>query len=593
MKSVCGECVAPSTYGCMIAGGSALWYNARNASAPNRGTDSPPMHANDSAYHPIYPRPLAILMLLAFTALLTWLAAHPATAQDDSPLTRATANAVAGCTELLLNGGFEAEGLGWEQLVPGLPPSLAPAYVAAPVYGGTRALKVGIVEGDNSAITNGVYQTVSLPRTASPIVLGFTYLPKTADDPGNDLQYVDLVDPATGERITRILGQTINRDTWLFVQFDLTSLAGRNLRLVFGVINDGRGAKTALYVDNISLLACDSGAVDPATPIPTQITRPTPTPSITSVSTLPSPTITSTPEPGMPLASATATLPLATVPFATITPTVSLSPTVYLPPTTLPEGCSLTSLPNGGFEEAIPGSSGVWILGNDPVPAEIVAETYEGLRALRMGNPPDSGQPAIHTYSSARQLISIPASALTAKLMWAHKPSSQAAPNAYPAVNDDRQELILLTQELMTKRILYRQLNNDGIWRVNNADLTPFIGETFYIYFNVFNNSDSARSWMLLDAVRLEICFSAPTATPMPLPTLTPTVIAIFLGTTEPMSETVLSGDAASRVLAEDAPAEDAPGLILGFLNIILGTWWGALLAIAAVFLIWWIFFRK
>src|SRR5690606_34904846 len=114
--------------------------------------------------------------------------------------------------------------------------------------------------------------------------------PKHENDPGNDLQTLDIVDPSTDERITRLWAQVSTGDNWRFLQFDLTALRGRTVRVQFAVNNDGSGGRTALYLDNVSLLACD---VAPApTPHGTTITPiVSPTPTTTGFPTTVNPTL--------------------------------------------------------------------------------------------------------------------------------------------------------------------------------------------------------------------------------------------------------------------------------------------------------------
>lgn len=485
---------------------------------------------------------LALLLAL----LLTGLTVMPVAAQEETPFPRIgdEPGTAVGCNELLVNGGFEVPGLGWQPLIPGLPPELDHAYVFAPVFAGTQALRIGIVEAANTAITGGVYQTVDLPAQASPIVLSFRYLPRHEPNPGSDLQFLDIVDEGTGER-TRLWVELANRDTWLFLQINLTHLQGRRIRVEFGVSNDGGGGRTALYLDQVSLQSC------PTTPGPTP-TGLTPTPSPTPIIGTPTPTPPiieiNTPTPTLisPFPTETPT-PIGLPPSPTITPTpIFVTPTPILPATPLPPGCISNVIVNGSFEEAIGGEFG-WILGEDPVPPRLIGDAaYEGIRSLRLGNAPGPGTRNVKTYSSVRQMITVPHTALTARLHWAHQSFTQAPPDQNVGPGRDRQDVILLTPDLVTIEILYRQLRNDAVWRPESADLTNYIGQTFFIYFNAYDDGDGLRTWMNLDAVRLEVCFYVPpTPTFTPLPA-TPTPIPI------------VTSDAVGRVLPADVLTDEA-----------------------------------
>jgi hypothetical protein len=471
---------------------------------------------------------LTLLILLLSSGL-----GAPGIFAQATPTPTAGFFSVAGCTELLSNGGFEVVAMGWSSAVPGLPAEYAERYVTDVVFSGSRAMRLGYLEAPNLELRNGIRQTVLLPASASTIVLGFRYRPVHEANPGNDIQYADIIDPVTDTRITRLWAQLSSQSNWLFLQYDLTSLRGRTVQIEFGVQNDGQGGRTALFLDNVSLLACDGGGATPPSPATA-----TPTPQIILIS----------PTPISPVASATA----SPSPSTTSTPLASPTSTPQPSPTAVPAGCSVSmALQNGSFEQHL-GSQNDWILGNDPVPPEPSGTSQDGLRSLRMGNPPDSGQPNVETYSSARQFVTLPASALTAQLSWSHRSHSEDGFNPSPSRTEDRQEVILLYSDLSTKRILYRRLINNGTWSRESVDLTPFIGQSFYVYFNVYNNGSGGRTWMFLDDVELQICFSPPT--PSPTPTYTPTPFP----TVTPISDAGNGDDVIGTALQSSGQVGDA-----------------------------------
>lgn len=448
---------------------------------------------------------------------------------------------VAGCSELLVNGGFEVVGMGWSSAVQGLPPEYAERYVTDVVYSGSRAMRLGYLEAPNLELRNGIRQTVLLPVSASTIVLGFRYRPVHEANPGNDIQYADIIDPVTDIRITRLWAQLANQGNWSFLQYDLTSLAGRTVQIEFGVQNDGQGGRTALFLDEVSLLACDGGG--PVTPGPATAT---PTPQIILISPTPTPAT-----PLSPVPSATA----SPSPSVTATPLSPATATPLPSPTPVPEGCSVSMVLNNGSFELPVGSQNDWILGNDPVPPELSGATsQDGLRSLLMGNPPDSGRPNMETYSSARQLVTLPSAALTAQLRWHHRSHSEEGFNPTPSRTQDRQELILLYPDLSTKRILYRRLINNGVWNQETVDLTHFIGQSFYVYFNVYNDGMGGRTWMYLDNVSLQVCFSPPTPSPTPTATHTP------FPTVTPIPDTGNGDEAVGMAQPGDSRTGEAAG---------------------------------
>ncbi|MBI1293785.1 hypothetical protein GC175_02355 [bacterium] len=528
-----------------------------------------------------------ILLLLGLLFVTT-----PTMAQSPTPQPRAgdAPGTAAGCSELLVNGGFEVEGLGWQPLLPGSPAELGAEYVSFPVFAGTRSMRLGLVDAANTGLTNGVSQVVTLPQNADPIALNVQLLPVHEANPGTDLQFIDIFDASTNELLVRVWSQLSNRDGWLFQQFPLTSLAGRTVRVSIGVSNDGLGGKTALYVDSVSLQACDAVPVPTPTSTAPIIIFPTPTPTNSGVIIA-----TSTPTSIMLTPTPVVWTPTPIVPTVTFTP--------ILPSTPLPPGCITNVIINSGFEEEILGSTG-WILGDDPVPPRLIAGGFEGLRSLQLGNPPNSGRADVLSYSSVRQLITIPHTAATAELLWWHWSHTQD--NGEPAFQNrvDRQELILLSPDLVTLAPpLYRIMRNTGGWTQEVSDLTSHRGQSLYIYFNVLNDGDGLRTWMELDQVQLKLCF--PAATPSPVLTLpadvsplaTP-IVATFTPTGEgsgadtaatrsiiDVTEVIISPEGAQRTLDEAVQqvTEEQQTLVQRTIVLFQQFWW----VLAIIVLLW------
>lgn len=413
----------------------------------------------------------------------------------------------AGCSELVINGGFEVKDLAWQTFGAESPP----AYTTSPVFSGEQAMRLGIVEGPNLAIINGVRQTIFLPGSASSLILSFRYRPIHESLPGDDLQYLDIYDANSGTRLYQLHAGLHNSANWIFLQYDLTPLKGKNIRVDVGVRNDGGGGRTAMIIDDISLLSCDAGS------------GPTVTPTGLSSLATPTPTATSPLSTLTPTASVTAT-PSAS-PSASTTATPTPTPIVVTPATAtpIPAGC-VNILENGSFEQPL-GSSTGWLPGDvDPVGPVLSSEQTDGLRSIQLGNPPGVGSRDVTTYSSLRQFVEIPPTASTAKLTWKHQSRSQEVPSDNPVPPQDRQELILLQPNLDTKAVRQRWRENVTTWQSREDDLTQYIGHSFYVYFNVFNDANSTRTWMFLDDVRLLVCYAtaAVTATATTAPDIDP-----------------------------------------------------------------------
>ncbi|MEZ4658572.1 MAG: hypothetical protein R2911_13455 [Caldilineaceae bacterium] len=379
----------------------------------------------------------------------------------------------AGCSELVSNGAFDVIDASWSILASARPAN----YVTGITHTvGGYAMQLGIVDLPNASSISAVEQTINLPMGVGSIVLSFWYYTTYDASPGaGDLQYVDIYNSFSNQLIARVVNEQSNRRQWVMEDFDLTPFAGQQIRLVFVVNNDGANGRTAMYVDDVSMLACSS------TITPTSTVTQTPTPTATGTPTPPTPTFTWTP-----------TVTSTGLPTATATP---------LP--TTPPGCN-NVLPNSGFE-----SNDSWIFGQDPVPPRFVGDAHSGARAVLLGNPPEWGLANVVTYSSVRQMVSVPANVTAIQLRWWRWHRTQEAADANPGRWSDRQDVITLSPQLEPIQIIARTRQNEGGWQENAATLSAdyYRGKSFYIYFNAFNDGNGLRTWTLLDDVQFLVCY--------------------------------------------------------------------------------------
>ncbi len=407
-----------------------------------------------------------ILSLFSFAlllgALLLGLGTAAARAQETTPAAddlEVAHLSPDGCSELIINGGFEVTDLHWGLSGTALPPS----YSTARAYSGTRSMRLGIVDSANLSVSDGLYQDVALPNSMQSFTLSFHYWPVHESGPGNDAQILNVYEATTGVRLAQPWSRLSNTQTWQFEQVDLSHLRGRTVRIEFSVLNDGAGGRTGLYLDDVSLLACEPDATPFVTP----------------------------PATGAPAQPGVTPQPVAT-PLPVTTP--------------LPSGCAASdTLQNGNFEQALNDWSD-WIVGKSPTVPALSEQSFAGSWSLRLGNPPGGNTQNISSYSSVRQLIELPADATSASLRWNHLSRSQEADTLNPTVASDRQELILLRTSMETAGILYRRRTEIPAWETMTVDLTPYLGGSYYLYFNVFNDGNGLRTWMYLDDVVVNVC---------------------------------------------------------------------------------------
>ncbi len=197
--------------------------------------------------------------------------------------------------------------------------------------------------------------------------------------------------------------------------------------------------------------------------------------------------------------------------------TPTAGPTPGTPwPTAIPPNCQ-PIIVNGGFEW-----DGAWLLGPTslmPFYAGPPNPVHSGARSMALGAIAPN-QPSVASYSSAQQIITIPAFAQTALLRFWYYPSSNAAAGGL-----SRQEAILLDPQQFgeTVGVLWRVTENTNAWGFKEIDLTPYRGRTVAVYFNARNAGDGTRTSMFLDDVEVLACGNF-AARPEPLPAAMPNV---------------------------------------------------------------------
>ncbi len=178
-----------------------------------------------------------------------------------------TSTASAQCRELVVNGGFESQE-GWV-----FPQTAAPAeYAQGIAHSGKQSVRTGILSPLNNVLSySSIWQPVVIPSDVGKATLSFWVYPVNTgpieDYHGGDLQLALLLDYPYWSMGFSPLRQTLlslrsNSRTWTHYEYDLTSYAGRKIWLYFGTYNNGWagswGSPMAMYVDDVSLLACSS-----------------------------------------------------------------------------------------------------------------------------------------------------------------------------------------------------------------------------------------------------------------------------------------------------------------------------------------------
>lgn len=179
-----------------------------------------------------------------------------------------TVDPAAPCATPLVNGDFETGDLaGWSAGHTG-PAAAMPAVSGEdtpPDGGGAYSLRVGLVDAelDGAASWAWAAQSVMIPGDVVTASLRFDVRAVTRQSGIGDWQMIALRD-AAGTPLKLLYWQPgASSGDWerLTVDLDAGSMAGREVRVSIEVYNDGDGAPSALYVDNLRLEACRPGAV--------------------------------------------------------------------------------------------------------------------------------------------------------------------------------------------------------------------------------------------------------------------------------------------------------------------------------------------
>ncbi len=168
---------------------------------------------------------------------------------------------------------------------------------------------------------------------------------------------------------------------------------------------------------------------------------------------------------------------------------------------------------NGGFEKQLG-----WITGTTLRPARYVTDNvHSGSHAILLGVLP--GEENVHSYSSIRQLLTLPAGTSITLTYWYYP--------IFEGEGDlrDEQQALILNSDGGLLRVLWRGLENDRTWKERRFNLTDYAGQSIYLYFNVFNDGSAGKTSMYLDDVSVLACpIVSPTPIPTPQPTPGPTV---------------------------------------------------------------------
>jgi hypothetical protein len=336
----------------------------------------------------------------------------------------------------------------------------APGYSTAVAHSGRRSLRTGIENWwENAAGHARAYQWVSIPAEARSATLRLWYYASSGD--WHDSQYVLLYNglgQAVDPRVLN-LSPAANDQVWRLLESDLTAYAGQAVRIVVGCYNDGAGGVTALYVDDVALQCCDGGT-GPGKATPSRTLRPTATRQAR-------PTVTP-----MPVRSSGAA-------------------------TTRSGACRSLAV-TGGFEHRTG-----WVIqapSDDTGYCASGCPIHGGGWSMRLG-PGWSERDSGPQISRASQWIPLPPKASAATLSFWYLASSQDSTDAaYCRILDG-------AGRVLAEPLRLRWPSSYGWgWMTVTVDLTPFLGQTIGVQFEVRNNGCCGATTLYVDDVAVETC---------------------------------------------------------------------------------------
>jgi hypothetical protein len=167
---------------------------------------------------------------------------------------------------------------------------------------------------------------------------------------------------------------------------------------------------------------------------------------------------------------------------------------------------------DGGFE-----AGGAWEL---PVTAYragySTTEVHSGSHSMRVGIV--DGTANRYAYSSARQWVTIPGDASSARLgFWLYPISGDPAAVPPPSrplaaspemagLTEDAQYVLVLDEDEDWIDTLLWQRSDSRTWTYHEVDLLGYAGRTIKLHFGVFNDNAGGVTDMYVDDVSLEVC---------------------------------------------------------------------------------------
>jgi hypothetical protein len=151
-------------------------------------------------------------------------------------------------TQLIQNGTFETGTLAnWTT-----GGAAVPAASTVQKHSGSFSAIDGASSGGEPNGDDFLYQTITIPSTATKATLTFWYWPATTDTITYDWQEAQ-VQNSSGTTLAQVMKVCSNTQTWTQVTYDLTTYKGQTIRIYFNDHQDGFGDLTYMYLDDVTV----------------------------------------------------------------------------------------------------------------------------------------------------------------------------------------------------------------------------------------------------------------------------------------------------------------------------------------------------
>jgi len=242
-----------------IVGASSFDDTPENI-APDPGTVAEAVYQAGLSYHlfePLLPWAFLPIALRNYGGTVPGPTASPTPSltavssltPSPTPTLSATPSSTPQYVQLIVNPSFETDEAWY--IVDDLQPLYRAQRSRSRAHSGEYAMRLGSDTGFSLESWSAVEQTVDIPAGATSAQLSFYYFPISAYADG-DLIYFWVLRASDGAELFAEHWLDRNQD-WNLRSYDLLDYAGQQVKLRFGVYNDGLDGVTAVYLDDVEL----------------------------------------------------------------------------------------------------------------------------------------------------------------------------------------------------------------------------------------------------------------------------------------------------------------------------------------------------